>query len=418
VAVAPGHRSAQQYLGTAHYALGDIEKAADAFECAVRANESDRSSWIDLGNIYLFQMRMAEAAAALEVGVLRLGASRDTHVLYKARNWMADWRDRDEMLDQIARTVDDAVREGFHPFMNPATFVELPIETLKKLIRHDYTDTLPGVSPPMHCTTESCLRLKSPELRVGFVSSDFGIHPVSTLIRGMLAALSSPEHQVTVFCFPLTDKTSWWKQNISQTVDYTISLKGKNSKAAAETIRSHDIHVLIDLNGHTVHSGLGIFQFRPAPVQIAYLGYPMTTGTDYMDFVVADQVATPPDMTSDLFTEKKLLLPTHYIVNDYMQMFGHAFGGQRPMLPLSTMPSDGETPFVFATFSNWQVSNFYLGDSIQCGIRAISNHCTVVPDARKSTRPSLRHGWRSSRECRQASCGSFDTVDTRMPSGY
>lgn len=338
----------------AQYALGNLGKAADAFERAVQMNESDVSSWVDLGNIYLFQMKMAEAVAALKVGVLQLGADRDTHVLYKARNWMADWRDRDEMLTQVALTVDDAVREGFHPSMNPIDFIDLPLKTLKKMIRHDYTDRLPGVNPPMHCTSESCLRLKSPELRVGFVSSDFGIHPVATLIRGMLAALSGPDHRVTVFCFPLTDATSWWKQNISQTVDHTISLKGKNTQVAAEIVRSHDIHVLIDLNGHTVHSGLGIFQYRPAPVQIAYLGYPMTTGADFIDFIVSDHVVTPPDVSSGLFTERKILLTTHYIVNDYMQMFGHAFDGQRSKLP--TLLEDGVDPFVFATFSNWQVS--------------------------------------------------------------
>jgi predicted O-linked N-acetylglucosamine transferase (SPINDLY family) len=50
-----------------------------------------------------------------------------------------------------------------------------------------------------------------------------------------------------------------------------VSLHGKNAAAAAKIVKSHDIHILLDLNGHTLHSGLGIMGFRPAPVQVSVL---------------------------------------------------------------------------------------------------------------------------------------------------
>lgn len=320
---------------------------------AVEVNSSDASSWLDLGSVYLFQREMKKAVAALEVGVIELGMRRDTHILFKTRNWMADWRDRDELLEQAAAIAQGSFREGFYTTMNPIDFTELPSMQLKAIINHEYTQKSRGLDPPLHCTSASCLKLKSPNIRVGFVSSDFEVHPVVTLIRGMLTALSGQGHQVTVYCFPLSQGSSWWKQNISRTVDYTISLKGKNAGDAAQIIRSHDIHILVDLNGHTVHSGLGILQYRPAPVQISYLGYPMTTGYNYIDFVIGDPVVLSPDMVPAIFTEKMLILPTHYIVNDYMQMFGHAFVGERPKL--QTLPPISNDTFVFATFSNGQV---------------------------------------------------------------
>jgi hypothetical protein len=39
-----------------------------------------------------------------------------------------------------------------------------------------------------------------------------------------------------------------------------------------------------------------------------------------------------------------------------MQMLGHTVSGDRPAL--STIEGGAERPFVFATFSNWQVGNY------------------------------------------------------------
>jgi predicted SAM-dependent methyltransferase len=78
----------------------------------------------------------------------------------------------------------------------------------------------------------------------------------------------------------------------------------------------------------------------------------MTTGSNAangIDSFVSDAVATPVESLTQQFTEKLLLLPTHYIVNDHVQMLGHTLEGPRPRLP-----GVRDHTFVFATFSNWQ----------------------------------------------------------------
>lgn len=61
--------------------------------------------------------------------------------------------------------------------------------------------------------------------------------------------------------------------------------------------------VLIDLNGHTLRSGLHLFHHRPARVQVSFLGYPLTTAEPAVDFYIGDQIVTPHWMQS-AFTEK------------------------------------------------------------------------------------------------------------------
>ncbi|KAG7381191.1 hypothetical protein PHYPSEUDO_006316 [Phytophthora pseudosyringae] len=337
-----------QYLGVAQYSLGDLEEATKTFELAVKVNEDDTHSWVHLGNCYLYQKKLPEAVAALEVGVKQKGSVKDTYALVKVRNWMADWKDREDLLAQVRETLEEGLRSGQLPDANAFDVVKLPPKMLVELRRRAYQQS--------DATTErfehTQLRLQAPELRVGFVSSDFGVHPVSSLLRGLLALLSSPGHQTKVYCFTLSNASSWWSRNISRTVDFMISLKGKNPLDAAKLIQSHEIHVLVDLNGHTLHSGINIFTHRPAPVQVTYLGYPMTTGNPSIDFVLSDGVATPAETSGDSFSEKLLLLPMHYIVNDHLQMLGHTLEGNRP--PLSTFFELDDNTFVFATFSNWQ----------------------------------------------------------------
>jgi len=342
-----------QYLGVAQYALGDLEEATRTFETAVKVNEDDAQSWLHLGNCYLYQKRLPEAVAALEVGVKQKGSVANTYALVKARNWMASWKDRDDSMAQVQQTLETSLKAGLLPDVNAFDVAELPPKALVELRRRAYEGS--DAATERLCCEEGAdiLRLQAPELRIGFVSSDFGVHPVSSLLRGLLALLSSPDHQTKVYCFSLSDASSWWSRNISRTVDYMISLKGKNARDAAKIIQSHEIHVLVDLNGHTLHSGIGIFTHRPAPVQAAFLGYPMTTGNPSIDFVMSDSVATPAETSARGFSEKLLLLPTHYIVNDHLQMLGHTLQGERPRI--SEFFELTDKTFAFATFSNWQV---------------------------------------------------------------
>lgn len=67
-----------------------------------------------------------------------------------------------------------------------------------------------------------------PRLKVGLLSSDFGVHPVATLIRGFTQYVDTSK--IELFCFALTDKRSWWGINISNTVEHFINLASTNTQ--------------------------------------------------------------------------------------------------------------------------------------------------------------------------------------------
>jgi predicted O-linked N-acetylglucosamine transferase (SPINDLY family) len=85
-------------------------------------------------------------------------------------------------------------------------------------------------------------------------------------------------------------------------------LSGKSDEAAARLIHSDSIHVLVDLSGHTAGNRLPIFAWKPAPVQVSWLGYFATTGIAAIDYLIADPWVLP-ETEEAYFTEKIWRLP-------------------------------------------------------------------------------------------------------------
>uniref|UniRef100_K3WDH2 protein O-GlcNAc transferase n=1 Tax=Globisporangium ultimum (strain ATCC 200006 / CBS 805.95 / DAOM BR144) TaxID=431595 RepID=K3WDH2_GLOUD len=211
-----------QYMGVAQYALGDLDQATRTFEEAVRVNDDDVDSWLQLGKCYLYKLKMPQAAAALEVAVLRKGATDELHSLFKARNWMANWQDRELMVDQIERFVDENLRASKQTSVNALDFADLPLPSVLALSQQAHHMHAPSADRQLCCEFDDDWQLETPALRIGFVLSNFGVHPVSTLMRDMLVLLSGPDHpNVTVYCYSLTAASSWWLRNISRHVNHT-----------------------------------------------------------------------------------------------------------------------------------------------------------------------------------------------------
>ena len=67
--------------------------------------------------------------------------------------------------------------------------------------------------------------------------------------------------------------------------------------------------------GYTTGSRMGILSKRAAPIQISYLAYPSTTGSDQIDYIIADKNIIPQNKKS-FYTEKVAYLPKTFICFD------------------------------------------------------------------------------------------------------
>lgn len=85
---------------------------------------------------------------------------------------------------------------------------------------------------------------------------------------------------------------------------------------AADMIYNDNIHILLDLAGHTAFNRLDIFALKPCPIQITYIGYPYSTGLKEMDYRITDNVCDKIDVSQKFYTEKLINLPGGFLCYD------------------------------------------------------------------------------------------------------
>jgi predicted O-linked N-acetylglucosamine transferase (SPINDLY family) len=125
-------------------------------------------------------------------------------------------------------------------------------------------------------------------------------------------------------------------------MDHFIQIGKLDDAAAAQAIREQEIDILVDLQGLTSGARPNILAFRPALMQITYLGFPGPTGLPCVDYVIADSYLIP-DAEKPFYSEKPLYLPVFQCSDR-----------QRPVAALPSRTECGlpEDCFVFCCFNN------------------------------------------------------------------
>ena len=183
---------------------------------------------------------------------------------------------------------------------------------------------------------------KNKKIRVGYFSADFKNHPVAFLIAELFEI--HDRCQFEIYAFSLLKSSDDMGGRLKLAFDHFIEVGNKSDIEIAQLSRGLNIDIAVDLTGITDSSRTGIFSFRAAPIQVNYLGYPGTMGTDYIDYIVADKTLIPVGSQS-CYSEKVVYLPNSYQVNDRKRLISdRQFTKQELGLP--------ENGFVFCCFNN------------------------------------------------------------------
>ncbi|EKX49420.1 hypothetical protein GUITHDRAFT_67997 [Guillardia theta CCMP2712] len=104
------------------------------------------------------------------------------------------------------------------------------------------------------------------------------------------------------------------------------------------------IHILVDLSGHTGGTRLSALSLRPTPVIISFLGYGSTTGASFVDYFLSDHKASPPEM-SYAHSETFAYLPVTYYPFNTRQAIDSTPSYEDVGI------ARGQTSFIFACFN-------------------------------------------------------------------
>jgi len=238
------------------------------------------------------------------------------HLSYEKRH-VCDWAGFDDEVARIEQAL-AITPAGMARQTSSFSLLSLPIDPSLQLVaaRAEALASTVGARelPPLtdaeraaRCETETH------RLRIGMLSFDFHEHPVAQLIVEMIERFDRARFEVRLYSTGRDDGSAI-RQRLIAAADGFVDLRGVSDAQAAERIRADGIDLLIDLQGHTRGHRNAILARRPAPLQVAYLGYPGSTGAPYIDYLVGDPLVTPVQL-AHLYSEKLAQMPLTFQPN-------------------------------------------------------------------------------------------------------
>src|SRR5262249_32042951 len=149
--------------------------------------------------------------------------------------------------------------------------------------------------------------------RLGYLSADFCQHATASLAVELFERHDRARFEVIAYSYGPDDRSPL-RRRIEHAFDRFVDIRALPHRAAAQRINADGIDILIDLKGYTQYARRRIGSYRPAPVQVSWLGYPATMGAPFIDYVLVDSFIVPADEQPH-FTEQLVHLPGCYQVN-------------------------------------------------------------------------------------------------------
>ena len=162
------------------------------------------------------------------------------------------------------------------------------------------------------------------KLKVGFVGSGFNSKAVLYLSQDIFRFYDRSQIEMHVFSLGPPDNDNFikygmrnvdWRERVKGHVDHfhDVEQLKMDHIALARYIKERGLHILIEWDGYARQGerAQGLLALRPAPVQILHQEFLGTSGATYIDYIVTDQVTSPPELEY-LYTEKFIYLPNHF----------------------------------------------------------------------------------------------------------
>lgn len=366
----PGHFIVHNNLGGVYKRLNRFAEAQREFEKSIEMNPDYWVSHHNLGNLCIARRKFAEAelhfkkALSLDknpnvyaclIGALKYSNPDEAYqlaldvanssppnfallsafpILMEVCEWDVINSIKDDVISiALNRNAEVGLIQG----------ILMPINKLADVSRQQVFDVHKtwGKLAMKYCrpfTHHSITDRPSSRLRIGYVSADFREHSVGHFINNIITN-HDPEH-FQIFCYSnCRGSGDYLTKKIRQSCHSFATIYNLTDEELAKKIHNDGIHILVDLAGHTSESRISVLRYRPAPIQVTYLGYPNTTGLETVDYRITDKHS---ETEGNLYTEELLYMPESFI----------CFGGFPDRETDQDLPSDRKGHITFGSFNN------------------------------------------------------------------
>jgi predicted O-linked N-acetylglucosamine transferase (SPINDLY family) len=287
-------------LGALLVELNRADEALEKFRRVLEIEPDNEKALMNCGIMLSDLQRGAEAIPMFE----RLARVNPEHnfglgFLCYERLRACDWTDFESLSQQII----DGIRNDRRVCKMFGTFAITDSASDHFLAARIFANYyLPKNLPPLW----QGKRYDHQRIRLAYVSPDLREHPVGHLMAGVFERHDKSRFEIIAISIGFNDK-SRLRQRIEASSDHFIEARDMTPRQIAQLIMDMEVDIAVDLAGYTTGALPAIFCYRPAPVQVNYLGYAGTMATEHMDYIIADRHVIPPDK-QEFYTEKVVYL--------------------------------------------------------------------------------------------------------------
>ena len=198
-------------------------------------------------------------------------------------------------------------------------------------------------------------KTKNKKIKIGYFSANFRSHANGYLMNRVYDFHDKSIFELYGFYFgPPIDQKDKLQKKIINSFDQFIDVNNLSDFEISQLAKKFDINIGIDLMGHTGANSnrFTIFQKRLAPIQICFLGFPCTTGSKSIDYLIADKIVIPKQFQK-FYSEKIVYLPDAYQPNEELKKLNHHFKNKESL----GLPND---KFIFCCFNGHQKINLKI----------------------------------------------------------
>jgi protein O-GlcNAc transferase len=314
-------------LVDAYCSLGDIfqnrgqpDEAITCYQKALNLNPNLSNTYNNLGIVLKEKGQLANAIKCFQNALqLNPDFAKACGNLVNLLQETCCWQELQAMTAELDSLTKKALNTGTKPGESP----------FHNIIRH--ADPAVGFAIAMSWSCDIAIamsnlnmhfsfddrRTNKTKIVIGYLSNDFHNHPTAHLMLSLFGL--HDRNAFEIYCYSYgKDDGSYYRERIQHDCDKFVDISNLSYSDAAKCIYEDRVDILVDLKGYTMDNRLDICGLRPAPVQVNYLGFPASTGADFIDYIITDKIVTPKDH-APYYSENFVYLPHCYQVNDHTQ---------------------------------------------------------------------------------------------------
>jgi len=309
IQIKPDYAEAYYNLGNAFFNFNKLNDAIESYNKAIEIKPDNAAFHYNKGNTLI---KLNNLEDALESFNRAIQINPDHNYLLGQyiflKNKLNDWSYFDENLEKLKNDI----MKLKNTTMPDITLSIYDSPLLQKISAETYLKSKYAkfdILKPIN-------KKNNKKIHLGYYSADFRNHAVSHLIIKLLELHDKSKFKLTGFSLnPTNNINDKMYKRISSAFDQFIHVGSKSDKDIAQISRNLKIDIAIDLMGFTNLNRFGIFLHRCAPIQVNYLGYPGTSGSECMDYIIGDKTVIPKE-NQKFFSEKIAYMPHTYQANN------------------------------------------------------------------------------------------------------